>query len=188
VTPPLIGGPELLERAIGYTLGSLQHVAPNSLRCPTPCRAWDLKALLTHMNDSLAALHEAVDSGHVGLDSPSDGHPAVDLVAEFKNRACGLIGAWGGSTRQRVTIADRELTDVIVSSAGAVEIAVHGWDVARTCGVDRAIPRHLAEELFELAQLFVSEDDRPERFGRIVSTRPGAGVGERLVAFLGRVP
>jgi uncharacterized protein (TIGR03086 family) len=187
VTPPLIGGPELLERAIGYTLGSLQLVGPHSLCCPTPCSAWDLKALLTHMNDSLAALHEAVDSGHVGLASPS-GHPAVDLVAELKDRACGLIGAWTGSTRQRVTIADRELTDVIVSCAGAVEIAVHGWDVARACGVDRAIPRRLAAELFELAQLFVSEDDRPERFGRVVSTRLGAEAGERLVAFLGRVP
>jgi uncharacterized protein (TIGR03086 family) len=187
VTPPLIGGPELLERAVGYTLGSLQLVAPHSLRSPTPCRAWDLEALLTHMNDSLAALHEAVDSGHVGL-ATFTGEPAVDLVAELKDRACGLIGAWAGSTRQRVTIADRELTDVIVSCAGAVEIAVHGWDIARACGVDRAIPRRLAVDLFELAQLFVSVDDRPERFGRAVFAGREAEAGERLLAFLGRVP
>jgi uncharacterized protein (TIGR03086 family) len=187
VTPPLIGGPELLERAIGYTLGCLQLITPQSLRCPTPCRAWDLEALLTHMNDSLAALHEAIDSGHVGLNE-SSGEPAADLVVQLKDRACHLVGAWTGSSRRRVTIADRELTDVIVSCAGAVEIAVHGWDVARACGVDRAIPGSLAYELLDLAQLFVSEDDRPVRFGRIVSAGPGAGAGEQLVAFLGRVP
>lgn len=187
MTPPLIGGPELLERAIGYTLGSLQLITPQSLRCPTPCRAWDLQTLLSHMNDSLAALHEAVDSGHVGLVAAT-GEPAVDLVASLRDRACHLVGAWAGSTRQRVTIADRELTDVIVSCAGAVEIAVHGWDVARACGVDRGIPDGLAAELFELAQLFVSEDDRPERFGRVVYVDSRFGAGERLVAFLGRVP
>jgi uncharacterized protein (TIGR03086 family) len=187
VTPPLIGGPELLERAIGYTLGCLQFITPQSLRRPTPCRAWDLKALLTHMNDSLAALHEAIDSGHVEL-GQSSGEPAPDLVVQFKDRACHLVGAWTGSSRRRVTIADRELTDVIVSCAGAVEIAVHGWDVARACGVDRAIPGSLAGELLELAQLFVSEADRPLRFGRVVSVEAGAGAGERLVAFLGRVP
>lgn len=187
MTPPLIGGPELLERAVGYTLGCLQLVTPQSLRCPTPCRAWDLEALLTHMNDSLAALHEAIDSGHVGLGEASV-RPAPDLVVQLRNRACHLVGAWSSSSRRRVRIADRELTDVIVGCAGAVEIAVHGWDVARACGVDRAIPASLAAQLLELAQLFVSPDDRPVRFGRIVAAGPGAGAGDRLVAFLGRFP
>jgi uncharacterized protein (TIGR03086 family) len=139
------------------------------------------------MNDSLAALHEAVDSGHVGL-LAATGEPAADLVAQLEDRACHLLGAWSTSTRRRVTIADRELTDVIISCAGAVEIAVHGWDVARACGQDRPIPHKLAAELLQLAELFVSEDDRPERFARPVSTSPAAGPGERLVAFLGRKP
>ncbi|MBP2325652.1 uncharacterized protein (TIGR03086 family) [Kibdelosporangium banguiense] len=185
MTPPLIGGPELLERAIAYTLGSLHLVSPQSLRSPTPCRAWDLRALLVHMNDSLAALHEAVDSGHVGL-TANTGEPAADLVAQLKDRACGLLGAWSVPASRRVRIADRELTNVIVSCAGAVEIAVHGWDVARACGVDRAVPDRLAEELLQLAELFVSAEDRPERFAQPVGSDGSAG--DRLVAFLGRVP
>jgi uncharacterized protein (TIGR03086 family) len=187
VTPLLTGGAELLERAISYTLGSLRLVTPVVLRDPTPCQGWDLRALLTHMNDSLAALHEAVDSGHVAL-TATTGEPADDLVAELKDRACHLLGAWSATGRERVMIADRELTGLIVGCAGALEIAVHGWDVARACGQERPIPDELADQLLGLAGILVSDADRPGRFGPRAGTRPGATAGDQLVAFLGRHP
>jgi uncharacterized protein (TIGR03086 family) len=185
VTPSLTGGVGLLERAIGYTLGNLHLVTAAALSRSTPCAKWDLHALLRHMNDSLAALHEAVDSGHVALE-PAVGDPANDLVADLRDRACRLLGAWTRGDRQVVSIAGRSLTSVIVSSAGAVEIAVHGWDVAQACGEDRPIPARLAEELLHLSLLFVTPRDRPGRFGPPVAPRSPAGPGEQLVAFLGR--
>ena len=60
-TPALIGGIGLLERALSYALGSLHLVTPSVLPSRTPCPQWDLRALLRHLNDSLLALHEAVD-------------------------------------------------------------------------------------------------------------------------------
>src|SRR6266511_4033250 len=60
-TAPPIGGVALLERATGYTLGSLHLVTPAAMERPTPCRDWDLRALLAHMDDALVALQEAVD-------------------------------------------------------------------------------------------------------------------------------
>jgi uncharacterized protein (TIGR03086 family) len=186
VTAHLTGGVGLLERAIGYTLGSLHLVTPAAMTRPTPCRSWDLHALLHHMNDSLAALHEAVDSGHVGLE-PVTGEPAADLVAALKDRACHLIGAWTRCDRRRVSIADRELTGVIVTSAGALEIAVHGWDVAMACGADRPIPDQLATELLYLSALFVPPSDRPGRFDPPVEPEKRAGPSSQLVAFLGRI-
>ena len=62
-TPEATGmaaGTELLERAISYTRGSLALVTPGGLSRPTPCTGWDLAELLVHMDDSLAALLEAV--------------------------------------------------------------------------------------------------------------------------------
>jgi uncharacterized protein (TIGR03086 family) len=75
-----------------------------------------------------------------------------------------------------------------VTSVGAVEIAVHGWDVAQACGHPRPIPPQLAKELLRLAPLLVTDADRPGRFAAPVAVPAHASPGDRLVAFLGRDP
>jgi uncharacterized protein (TIGR03086 family) len=190
VPAALIGGNALLERAIGYTLGSLQLVTPQAMSQPTPCRGWDLRALLGHMNDSLLALTEAIDLGRVDVDlRAGGGNQAVGLVASLRDQACQLLGGLA-ATRcgQPIAVAGYELTRSIVTSTGAIEVAVHGWDVARACGRDRPIPPSLAEELLELSPLFVSDADRPNRFAAPADVPPLAGPGNRLLAFLGRHP
>lgn len=180
-------GVALLERAINYTRGSLHLVTPAALPRPTPCRGWDLLTLLTHMNDSLSALHEAVDIGHVAL-VPA-GEPGVALVAALQSRACRLLAACTRADGHgEVAVGGLPLTAGMVTGAGAVEIAVHGWDIARTCAGGRPIPGPLADELLALAPLLVSDADRPVRFARPVEVSPLAGPADRLVAFLGRDP
>jgi uncharacterized protein (TIGR03086 family) len=186
----LIGAIALLERAINYTLGSLHVVTPRALSQPTPCQDWDLLTLLGHMNDSLMALHEATDSGTVDLDASSnDGDPSVDPVATLRRRACRLLGGWANAHSQdTISIAGCSLTTSIVTSIGAVEIAVHGWDVAEACGRHRPIPYALADEMLQLSPLFVTDADRPARFAAPIDVPPLAGPGDRLIAFLGRHP
>jgi uncharacterized protein (TIGR03086 family) len=185
-TAALIGGIGLLERAINYTLGSLRAVTPEALSRPTPCTDWDLRDLLTHLNDSMAALHEAVDEGAIGL-RPRISDPHDDPVAVLRNRACQLLGAWTGVARERsIVIGGHPLTTGIVTSAGAIEVAVHGWDVARACGEDRPIPPLLAAELLDLSMLFVAADDRPARFGHRIRVPAYAPAADRLLGFLGR--
>src|SRR5689334_6315598 len=96
----LAGGVALLERAITYTLGCLHLVRPDALTRPTPCREWNLRALLRHLNDSLAALHEAVDVGRVDLEPVTGIDPAVDPVAALRARAGHLLGAWTATGRE----------------------------------------------------------------------------------------
>jgi uncharacterized protein (TIGR03086 family) len=185
-TAALIGGVGLLERAINYTLGSLRAVTPDALSRSTPCSDWDLRDLLAHMNDSLAALHEAVDGGAIGL-YPRVFDPDEDPVVMLRNRACELLGAWTGVEReQSIVVGGHALTTGIVTGAGAIEVAVHGWDVARACGHDRPIPPPLAEELLDLSVLFVAAEDRPARFGHQVPVPAGAPAADRLLGFLGR--
>jgi uncharacterized protein (TIGR03086 family) len=194
------GGVALLERATGYTLGSLPLVTPEALASPTPCRGWDLRTLLRHLNDSLQALHGAVTSGHVALDpAEADGDPeprnweptgsAANPVATVRSRAGQMIGAWASPRRPgEIWIADLPLSAEIVAATGAVEVAVHGWDVARACGYRRPIPPALAEELLELCPLIVGDADRPARFAAPVRLPTHTSPSDRLVAFLGRCP
>ena len=182
----------LLERAMGYTLGSLALVTPDRLSAPTPCERWDLRRLLRHMDESLRALDEAMAAGHLDLAAaaPSDaddGDPRADPVGVLRTRACRMMGAWAdprGPTA--VTIGDAGMPAGILAVAGAVEVAVHGWDVARACGADRPLPTALAGALLGPARLFVDEGDRPHRFGAAVVVRPEAGPDEQLLAHLGR--
>jgi uncharacterized protein (TIGR03086 family) len=182
----LTGGVGLLERAISYTLAGLGAAGPEHLSAPTPCAGWDLRALLAHLNDSLLALHEAAWAGRIRpIVSDVDGDP-VELVRE---RARRMLGAWvAAPSPGPVAIADVSVTTSVVAGAGALEVAVHGWDVARACGLDHQIPDGLAVELRELAPLFITDADRPALFAAPVACPPGATPSDRLLAFLGRSP
>jgi uncharacterized protein (TIGR03086 family) len=187
----LTSGVGLLERAIGYALGGLRYVTPEIMSASTPCVDWDLRMLLHHVNDSLAALHEAVDGGSVAVEAavePLD--PAADPVATFRHHASRVLGTWvGAGTHDRVvTIADCPLTATMVAGVGSIEIAVHGWDIYQACRQPQPIPPALAADLLAISPIFVTEGDRPARFAAPVPAPVTDTPGDRLVAFLGRVP
>jgi uncharacterized protein (TIGR03086 family) len=190
--PVLRGGTAMLERAISYALGQLQTVTPGVLPCPTPCRDWDLGTLLAHMNDSLAALQEAMDLGNVGVEAGARAAlvPARrdDPAAAVRGRATRLLGSLAGRHEPLVSVGGYPVPAGIVTSAGAVDIAVHGWDVARACGSGGPIPAPLAAEILEVSRLLVTAADRPARFGAPVRVLPQASVSDQLVAYLGRDP
>lgn len=180
-----IGSVELLERAITFTRGSLALVTASALGRPTPCPDWDLRALLWHVHDSLLALQEAADVGDVGLAAT---RCTGDPITTVRDRATALLGAWTTCDGPRMSIAGCPVTTHQVAGAGAVEIAVHGWDIARACGERRPIPDCLAAQLLTLTTTLVTDADRPGRFAPPIPVAADADAGDRLVAFLGRRP
>jgi uncharacterized protein (TIGR03086 family) len=181
------GGVELLERAIGYARGVLALVTPEDLTRTTPCTGWDLRRLLGHMNDSLALLEEAGSAHRVRLAIVSD-DPA-DPVPGLRARACQLLATWSAFAGPgQVSVDGRPLTTPVLTSAGALEIAVHGWDVSAACGARRPLPDALAVALLRVAPVLVTDEDRPGRFGVPLPAPAGAAPGDRLLAFLGRDP
>jgi uncharacterized protein (TIGR03086 family) len=181
-------GLALLERAVGYTLGSLVLVTPDMMRQPTPCDEWDLAALLAHMDDSLAALQEAVESGDISLaPAPAPPQHGTDPVSLLRDRACRMLGSWANADFPPPTfIGGYAVPTGVVMSTGAVEITAHGWDVAQACGQPRPIPAALAADLLPCARLLVAPEDRPARFASRVALQDSAGPSELLLAFLGR--
>lgn len=192
----LFGGVALLERAVGYTLGQLQAVKSAALSRATPCQGWDLRALLGHMDDSLTAMQEALELRHVRAPVPVEawtGDRAGDgdgdgAVAVLRRRGCQLLGTLAGSDENLVWVGGLPVPVRIVASAGAIDVAVHGWDVGRACGDGTPIPGDLALSLLKVAPLLVSDTDRPERFGEPVVLPPDASPGDRLIGYLGRDP
>lgn len=185
----MVGGVMLLERAMSYTLGSLLLATDTVLARPTPCSQWDVHRLLIHMGDSLAVLCDAADVRWTDPDPEAHGSVAAGLVATIRARSCPLLGAWAGAQRPSlVSVGGRPLPSTIIAGAGAIEVAVHGWDLAVGCGRQRPMPPSLAEELLDLAMLMVTEADRPGRFASPVPVPRAATSTDRLVAYLGRDP
>ena len=188
----LTAAPGLLGHAVSYALASAGHATPQLLPRPTPCEGWDLQTLLLHVSDSLGVVAGALRAGQVGLGPPSAYEPTAgaDPVACLRRRARDLLGACAaaGADERLVAIADRELTASMVIAAGAIEIAVHGWDISVACGVRRPVPPGLAAELLPLAPVLIPRATRARLFADPVPVPEPACSGDRLVAFLGRQP
>jgi uncharacterized protein (TIGR03086 family) len=191
----LSGGVALLERALCYTLGQLHAVTSADLARPTPCPEWNLRGLLLHMDDSLIALQEALDLACVGPEAGDGAEPAygpadsaISLVGRLRGHASRLLGAMAEAGEELVWVGGFPVPMSIVTSAGAVDVAVHGWDVARACGRVQPIPERLATEMLRISPLLVSCADRPALFAAPVPVPDLASASDRLVAYLGRDP
>ena len=185
--PEPVLGAELLERAVGYTRTSLMLAVSADPTARTPCERWDLLALLRHMDDSLAAFTEAAEIGYVDLAPAIGADPAGLIVQRLKARACALLAAWSHHPVPGVVaVGDRPLRSDLLAAAGALEIAVHGWDFAQACGVHRPLPAALALDLLDVLPLLVHDADRPARFAEPVDVPVHARPSTRLLAALGR--
>jgi uncharacterized protein (TIGR03083 family) len=121
-----------------------------------------------------------------GCGPAGPGGPVSDLVQRAATLLCACAAA--GSAENRVAIGDRELTTSLLAMTGAVEIAVHGWDISVTCGGPGALPPGLASDLLPIAALLASRGLRAGLFADPVPVTDLAGPDDRLVAFLGRRP
>ena len=186
----------LLEPAVRYAVTAAAGVTPGFLSRPTPCRGWDLRMLLLHASESLDAIQEGIDAGRVGrYPAACDtdlAAMAADPAGAFRDRAGRLLDGWAragcappGRRPDVIQIADRLVTAGAMAGAGALEIAVHGWDISQACGHGQPIPRGLAAGLLALAPLLVPSTRYP-LFAAPVSVPPEAGASDQLAAFLGR--
>ncbi|MEU5993885.1 TIGR03086 family metal-binding protein [Spirillospora sp. NPDC047418] len=178
-------GARLLDRAVGFALTAVQAVTPDMLARQTPCADWDLGMLVLHLGESLAALHEGMSAGRVGRE-PAAYTPPDDPVSALRVRAVRVLRA--SAALPVVAVGDRRLAGGVLARAGALEVAVHGWDIAQATGEHRPIPPLLAEDLLAVCPLVLPEPPRGPLFAAPVEPPRGAGDGARLVALLGRRP
>jgi uncharacterized protein (TIGR03086 family) len=183
----LASGERLLGQAVAYALEHVAAITPDLLARPTPCRGWDLRMLLWHCCESLAALREGLAAGWVGLFPADYGCGAADPVTTYTGSALRLLDCLASPARPDVRIGGLTLPRGTLAAAGALEIAVHGWDMAQACGARRPVPAFLAGELLTLAPMLVPVAAREPLFGDPVCVDRDASPGEQLTAFLGRV-
>jgi uncharacterized protein (TIGR03086 family) len=190
----------LLAGAISYMLGVCAPIGPAEMTLPTPCADWDLAMLLGHLCRSMADLETALRTGQLDLEEPASA--GGDLVEVLRDRAAQLLcaGFCFGGPERFVAVGGLPMPAGLVACTGAVEIAVHGWDVSAAraragrdssgCGGGgvrgTAIPDGLAVRMLRLSPLLVA--GREGLFAVPVEVPAQASPGDRLVGYLGRNP
>jgi uncharacterized protein (TIGR03086 family) len=177
----------VLDSAVTWTHDCLQLARSSPLSLPTPCSDWDLGQLLGHMQDSLDAFAEAAELGHVEIDSRTAELDTARIIDRLIHRACTTRAAW----HQRITSAPIGVDDLrlgrdTVVLVGALEIGVHGWDVACATGQSRRMPEDLALRLYDVALAVVTPEERARRFGPALAVPASAPASTRLLGHLGR--
>ena len=191
----LSGAIELLAGAISYLLGVCAPIRAAEMALPTPCADWDLARLLGHLCESMTDLETTLRTGRLDLEEPP-GRAGGDLVEALRDRAAQLLCAgycYGGPERF-VTVGGLPMPAGLVACTGAVEIAVHGWDVSAArarAGRDAdargtPIPAGLAARMLRLSPLLVA--GREGLFAVPVEVPAQASPGDQLVGYLGRNP
>jgi len=191
---------ELLAGAISYLLSVCAPIGSAELTLPTPCPDWDLARLLGHLCESMADLETALRTGRLDLEGPA-GRTGGDPVEALRDEAAQLLCAgycYDGPDRF-VAVGGLPMPAGLVACTGAVEIAVHGWDVsaarARAAGNGAGrdeevpvtpIPARLAVRMLRLSPLLVA--GREGLFAVPVEVPAQASPGDRLLGYLGRNP
>ena len=184
------------EYAVASTAEIIKGTAPDQAGLPTPCSEWDVRALLSHVIGTLW-LTEALFTGQAprypmapgGLpDTDPGGDDPVAAYAEASAAALAAAGTGDALSRTHVTPLG-EMPGPLLAGFTILDIAVHGWDLARATGQPADLDGRLAAHVLAFAeQTLATPEMRGPRIGPARPVPDDAPVTQRLAAFLGRQP
>jgi uncharacterized protein (TIGR03086 family) len=165
----------------------IASVGPDEWANPSPCEGWTARDVVRHVVSTQTMFLGFVGRS-VGDAAPSfDDDPlgawqaaraAVQRDLEDPERAgAEFEGMLGRSTFE--SAVDRFLCS---------DLVVHGWDLARSAGLDEHIEPDEISRVRNQAEAFGDALRSPGAFGPAVDPPPGASEQDQLLAFLGRRP
>jgi uncharacterized protein (TIGR03086 family) len=187
------GSVDLLARTLAQTGAIIDRVRPEQATLPTPCVAWDVRALVNHV---VHDVQQFTVTAHGGEWAPSDADViGDDWAGAYRQAASSLLAAWRrpGALDQPVRLPFGEFPAIWRVGQQIADLAVHGWDIAKATGQ----PTDLDPEVGQLALDWGGENLKPQfrgdeasgrSFGTEVAVADDAPLYDRLAGFFGRDP
>jgi uncharacterized protein (TIGR03086 family) len=183
----------LMARALDQTGAIIAAIQPEQANLPTPCRSWDVRALVNHVVDEVhqfAVVTGGGDRKHLGLDVVGD-----DWAGAYRAAAAELLAVW-----QQPGVLDRtqRLPFGEVPAKWAVgqqitELVIHAWDIATATGQSTDLDPELGQLALDWGKHNVKPEFRGDEasghhIGPEVPVRDDAALYDRIAAFGGREP
>jgi uncharacterized protein (TIGR03086 family) len=163
-----------LEAAFAHTGKIVDNITPEQMGASTPCRDWDVSALLEHTTGVVGAF-----AGAVGGNSPGEG-------AGFGAVANGALEGWRTfDLNSTIDFPQPGTPGQAVAAIQLMDVCGHAWDLAKATGQPTELDAELCEAAMAAAQMVVSDELREGRFDAPVDAA-GASATDQFAAFLGR--
>jgi uncharacterized protein (TIGR03086 family) len=170
----------------------VRNVPDEALNAPTPCGDWDLRTLLNHT--ILWTSYSAERRAHG--ESVAEDLMSKDFTTEpgfredYARQIDRAVTAWSGPGAWE---GDRNVMGSATPAAdvGAMlimEMALHGWDVARATGQEYHAGEALAQAVDETVQAQAELFRKYQGFADAVEAGPDASTFDRALALSGRDP
>ena len=190
---PVMDALTAYEQTLVWAGQRIAGVRADNLAVPTPCRDWNLRALVAHLVAGIwyfkaLASNEPIEKLMRGLsDLVGD-----DPFASYDHAARAGLEAWripGALDRSYpMPLGDQPGREAL--AIHQADLLIHGWDVAEATHQDSTMPPELAEFSLSTERSFIRPEMRgPGRAYDAARPDPGDdGPQDRLLAFVGRSP
>lgn len=172
----------------------IAQVRPEQATLPTPCRSWDVGALVTHLVNGTSQFTAAAAGGRPDWSAPT---PEIggDWAGAFRAGATGLRAAWqqAGDLSEEIDLPIGRVQKSFVANQQLAEFAVHSWDLATATGQRVRFPAEACEAALAWARTALRPQFRGDEasgmaFGPETQVPDDAPAEDRLAAFFGRHP
>ncbi|MCW2613639.1 MAG: hypothetical protein JWN08_633 [Frankiales bacterium] len=175
---------EVLQAGHGLTRALVEGLTPDDLSLPTPCRDWDVRALLVHVvaaTDGLVAMLRD-EPPDWGKDALGDDPPAA-----VRRSLEAALAAWsepGAVDRRSQQMPGMRVVDFAMGDAVA-----HAWDLSSALGRAADLDPALVQVVLDRWGGEPAEEGRTwGAFGPRADVPADAPVLDRLLGELGRDP
>jgi uncharacterized protein (TIGR03086 family) len=181
---------DLYRRACERFGENVAQVSDDQWGAPTPCTAWDVRALVQHLvsenawirpllaGKTIADVGDSLDGDLLGGDPKA----AWRRSAEQAQAAIGEEGALDRTVHiSRGDVPGGEYVFEVLA-----DLTVHGWDLARAIGAPEAIDPELLDAVYPYYEPLVDLLKPTGAFGPVVEAPPDADRQTTLLAMLGR--
>ncbi|MFJ5221163.1 TIGR03086 family metal-binding protein [Streptomyces sp. NPDC088354] len=169
-------------------------VGPEQLAAPTPCAAWDTRALLNHwiLYTSYGLEHRALREPLPEELTARDFTAGPDWARAYAEQLDRAVAAWADPAvwEGEIDLGPARMPAAEIASMIIKELAVHGWDVARATGQEYRCGDGLGELVLGVVDRHGEVYRRYDGFAAPVTLPAPAAASafDRALALSGRTP